>query len=555
MVGFNRFSMSKTVVIFLGFIFLVFSFKAKSQEYYWVAFTDKNQTSFSLNEPEKYLSERAIQRRIRQNIPIDSLDLPVNQTYVQQIIGMGAELVHTSKWLNGITVKSETDSFSFKLLQLPFIKEIQLTKPDSVGTKSAFSKFIETYSSETVFEGDTEYGISQGQIDIMNGRLLHNLNYRGQGMQIAVLDAGYYSVDTYPAFDSLWTNNQILGTRDFVNPNSIIFDTHFHGMSVLSCMGGNIPGELIGTAPKAGYWLLRSEDNDTEYIIEEDNWVAAAEFADSVGCDIINTSLGYNEFYDSSTDHTYDDMDGKTTRVTRGANIAFSKGMLVFSSAGNEGNKTWKYITAPADGDNVIAVGAVNTDTIPAYFSSFGPSVDGDIKPNIAAVGYNTYVERSTGVLGYYNGTSFSSPVMAGMAACLWQVNPGASAATVKEIIEMSAHNYSNPDSVMGYGIPDMSKALQLMTDLMSISEKPEAKWLAYPNPVSETLFLLTDNTISDRTFKISIYTLDGKLLRQWIKPSAQRIELQNLNSLPAGILLLKVENRGNVETIKLSKL
>ena len=547
--------MNKAVILFLGFVLIFSAFKVRSQEYYWVAFNYKNQTSYSLGEPEKFLSERAIQRRIRQNISIDSLDLPVNASYIQQVIALGVELVHASKWLNGITVKSETDSFATSIWQLPFVKEVQLTKPDTEATKSAKNKFVETGYHDARSNVESEYGTSEYQIDLMNGRLLHDRNYRGQGMQIAVLDAGFYHADSYSAFDSLWVNNQILGTRDFVDPNSDFFNTHYHGMSVLSCMGGNLPGELIGTAPKASYWLLRSEDVPTEYIIEEDNWVVAAEYADSVGCDIINTSLGYYTFDDPTTDHSYTDMDGHTTRVTKAANIAFSRGMLVFASAGNEARYAWKYIIAPADGDDVIAVGAVNRDSVPASFSSFGPAADGDVKPNVTGVGENAYVVKSNGVTGFYNGTSFSSPIMAGMAACLWQVNPDANAATVKEIIEMSAHKYQNPDSIVGYGIPDMEKAFQMMSDLLKISEHPRQKWLAYPNPAWESLILLTSEIISENNLVIEIFSLDGKLLRKWTRPPSQTIELYNLNSLPTGILLLRIENGGDVETIKISKM
>ncbi len=546
--------MNKIIVLFVSCLLLLSAIKVKSQEYYWVAFTDKNQTPFSLDEPEKYLSERAIQRRVRQHIQIDSLDLPVNSNYIQQVTELGVEFVHASKWLNGITVKSEIDSFSSKVLQLPFVKEVQLTKPD-LKTKSAFNKFNEPeYSSDYAPIDTSLYGLSVYQTGIMNGQYLHNQNYKGQGMQIAVLDGGFLNVDEYPAFDSLWANNQILGTRDFVNPNSDIFQTHYHGMSVLSCMGGNIPGEIIGTAPKANFWLIRTEDVETEYLIEEDNWVAGAEFADSVGCDIINTSLGYYTFLDSAMNHTYADMDGKTTRVTRGANVAFSRGMLVFASAGNEGNNAWKHIIAPSDGDDVIAVGAVNRDSIPATFTSLGPASDGDVKPNVAALGWYTYLERSNGEPGYSNGTSFSSPVMAGMAACLWQAQPNATAATMKNIIEMSSSKYDNPDSIVGYGIPDMSKAWARMFNLFVSADNLQKRWLAYPNPVNEKLILSNNNPITEGNTEIEIYSMDGKLLRSWIKRTTPKIELNNLQVLPKGILLLKIKNAGVTETIKLSK-
>ncbi len=545
--------MAKVLILTIISVLFFQSFQTNAQDYYWVAFTDKNNSEYSFSTPEKYLSDRAIERRVKQKIAIDSLDLPVNSNYISDVLKPGVEFVHASKWLNGITIETEIDSFSFKILQLPFVKEVQLTKP-KLQSKSAVDKFQELERNENPPIDTSVYGESVYQTKILNGQYLHNQNFKGQGMQIAVIDAGFLNADKYPAFDSLWANKQILGTKDFVDPNSDIFNTHYHGMSVLSCMGGNIPGELIGTAPKASYWLLRSEYTSTEYLVEEDNWVAAAEFADSVGVDIINSSLGYTVFNDSLTNHTYADLDGKTTRVTQGANIAASRGILVFSSAGNEGNKTWKYISAPADGENVIAVGAVNKDSIAAPFTSYGPAFGGKTKPNVTAIGWNTYLQLSNGNLGFSNGTSFSSPIMAGMAACLWQAFPDATSKHVKQILEISAHLFENPNTLMGFGIPDMQKAYFL---LMNSSVKVHSnlnKWKAYPNPISDALILKNKGSQINGEINIEIYSMDGKLLRKWKKPDALQIELNDINSLPKGILLLKISSANSSETIKLSK-
>ena len=544
-----------TKFLFLCFILFVFIYSpdSKAQEYYWVGFSDKNDNSFSLSTPEKFLSERAIQRRIRQNIAIDSLDLPVNQNYIQEVLGIGAGFIHASKWLNGITVKAETDSFATKVTKLPFVKEVQLTKAP-VKTKSAVNKFNETSGFDNFPIDNSLYGPSVYQTSILNGQFLHNQNYRGQGMQIAVLDGGFLSADKYPAMDSLWAYNQILGIKDFVDPTVDFYKTHYHGMSVLSCMGGNVPGKLIGTAPKASYWLIRSEDTGSEFLIEEDNWVAAAEFADSAGVDIINSSLGYTQFDDPQMNHTYADMDGKTTRVTRGANIAASKGMLVFSSAGNQGNKPWKYLVAPSDGDNVIGVGAVDKDSIPAGFTSLGPAFGGKTKPNVTALGWNTYLQKSDGSFGYLSGTSFSSPVMAGMAASLWGALPHVTAVQVKAAIERSAHIYENPNDLMGFGIPDMYRAWLFLLNLSSTTTEFSKQWTAFPNPVGDALFLQKNSSQFQDKVRIEIFTMDGKLVQQWIKPDTNRIELRDLNSLPKGILLLKISSSKYSETIKLSK-
>jgi subtilisin family serine protease len=324
-------------------------------------------------------------------------------------------------------------------------------------------------------------------------------------------------------------------------------------------MGGNVPGKLIGTAPKASYWLIRSEDTGSEFLIEEDNWVAAAEFADSAGVDIINSSLGYYNFDNPEMNHSFEDMDGKTTRVTRGANIAASKGILVFSSAGNEGNNVgddaWKHIIAPSDGENVIGVGAVNKDSIPAGFTSIGPAFGGKTKPNVSALGWNTYLQKSDGTFGYLNGTSFSSPVMAGMTACLWQSQPHATAEQVKSALEMSAHLYANPNDLMGFGIPDMYRAWLFLLNLSASAPEVSKQWTAYPNPVDDVLFLQKNSAQFQDNVRIEIFTMDGKLVQQWIKPDTNRIELRDLNSLPKGILLLKISSSKYSETLKLSKI
>lgn len=539
-------------VFLIAALFGFFVFEGKAQSYYWVGFTDKNNSEFSISDPGKYLSERAIQRRQRQQIAIDSLDLPVNKNYIDEVQALGAELLHSSKWLNGITVKATSDSFQYKVLQLSFVKEIQLTK--KIGTKSAYNKWSTESESETVPIDTSYYGPSVSQVSTLNGQFLHNHGYRGLGMHIAILDGGFLNVDIYPAFDSLRANGQILGTKDFVNPQSNIYATNYHGMSVLSCMGGNIPGQLIGTAPEASYWLLRSEDTGTENLIEEDNWVAAAEFADSVGCDVINSSLGYSTFDDPAMNHTYAEMDGKTTRATRGANIAAKRGMLVFVSAGNEGNKSWRYISAPSDGENVIGVGAMNKDTIAASFSSYGPAYGGQTKPNVSAIGWNTYMQLSNGTLGYANGTSFSSPVMAGMAACFWQSVRHVPAAEIKKTIEKFSHLYTNPHSQLGFGVPDFERAWKFYFPLGIADLDESVDWLVYPNPVIDELVLQKKSTHSGKT-DVAIFSTDGKLHLQKTFFDGNRIVIDGLRQLPVGLFVLKISSESKTESFKLSKI
>ncbi|MGE0018283.1 MAG: S8 family serine peptidase [Draconibacterium sp.] len=538
-------------VFLIAAVFSFFVFEGRAQNYYWVGFTDKNNSEFALSDPGKYLSERAIQRRQRQQIAIDSLDLPVNKSYIKAVTDLGVEFFHSSKWLNGITVKVSIDSFEYKVKQLPFVKEVQHTK--DAGYKSAHEKFELAEVAENVPIDGSLFGLSVYQTSIMNSQYLYDNGYKGEGIRIAVLDAGYQNADFYFSFDSLRANGQILGTRDFVDPTGDIYRTHWHGMGVLSCMGGNVPGRLIGTATKADYWLLRSENANTEFLVEEDNWVVAAEFADSVGCDVINSSLGYTTFYNTAMNHVYAEMDGKTTRATRGANVAAARGMLVFVSAGNEGNSSWYHISAPSDGEKVIAVGAVSQDSVPANFTSRGPAFGGAVKPNISGMGVMVYMQVGVD-LGYSNGTSFSSPLVAGAAASLWSAFPDASALQIKQVLEESAHLHNAPNNDVGYGIPDFQKAFFALKSLKTPSRESTKNWNAFPNPLGETLIIQNTNAQTIDKISLSIFTTEGKLLKKWIKPGSQQIVLNDINDLPAGILLLKIESENTSETIRLIK-
>ncbi len=351
---------------------------------------------------------------------------------------------------------------------LPFVLSVSKnTVSNIIAEDKSVKPFFENESiskipEENLVKGTTsgqsyDYGQAFNQINMLNGIPLHDLGLDGAGMTIAVLDAGFLNADVIEAFDSLWLNNQIIGYKDFVSPLAPdIFDSHYHGTMVLSTMGANLPTEMVGTAPKADYWLLRSEDGATEYLIEELNWASAAEFADSLGADIINSSLGYTTYDDPAQDHTYEDMDGNTTPITIAADLAASKGILVVNSAGNSGSSSWHYIGAPADGDSVFTIGAVNSSGNYASFSSTGPTYDDRIKPNVVAQGQgSTVISAYSGNVTSGNGTSFSSPITAGMVACLWQAHPNKKNTEIMEAIQQSASQALNPDSLLGYGIPD----------------------------------------------------------------------------------------------------
>ncbi|MBV5349276.1 S8 family serine peptidase, partial [bacterium] len=505
---------------------------------YWIQLKDKKGTPYLISQPEAFLSQRSIDRRKRQHILIDETDLPVSPVYLDSLKKRGLEIVHTSKWLNGATVRTADTVLIQKIATLPFVSLVQLNKPANI-LKSTNHKFSDEIAN-TEYD-PAKYGLAIDQLTQLKGQYLHRQGFRGKGIQIAILDAGFLNANTITAFDSLRDSKRILGTRDFVDPQSDIYKQNYHGMSVLSCMGGNLPGSLIGTAPDASFYLIRSEDVTTEYLIEEDNWVAAAEYADSLGVDVINSSLGYNLFDDARMNHTYADLNGKKTRVTQGANMAFQKGILVFSSAGNEGSKPWKHIIAPSDGENVIGVGAVDKTGTWATFSSVGPAFGGAVKPNVAAMGSGTTLAISNGTIGYANGTSFSSPVLAGMGACLLQANPYAGVKMAKLAIEQSANQYNKPDSLLGYGIPDFEKADKYLKVNSATYFNWESSWAVSPNPFTDFLFIRNLNYSIDEICVVSIYNLQGVCLWQSSFKSEETIILKNLANLPQGFLILSI--------------
>jgi subtilisin family serine protease len=422
---------------------------------------------------------------------------------------MGITILNTSKWFNNCTVAiSDTSVFSiFRNISFLDMNKTSLSNAlFPLKRTSLTEKFAPT---QPIGAEDSIYGYSTLQILLENGLLLHQMGYKGKGIQIAVLDAGYTNAENLPVFDTLRNNGRILGSHDFVSGGSNVYYQHSHGTAVLSLMGGNSPGYLIGTSPDASFWLLRTEDAQTEYLIEEDNWVSGAEFADSVGADIITTSLGYTEFDYSFQNHSYRDMNGITTRISQAADMAFARGILVIASAGNEGNQTWHYISAPADAINIIAVGATSTSGNIAPFSSAGPSADGRIKPNIVASGWGTIVANTGGTFSLGSGTSFSAPIVAGLSASLWQAYPNATNKQIKTAIEESSSQYNNPDSIMGYGIPDFRKALDIL--YANIRKSSDPVILPFPNPFTQELSFKIFERIDDKKVNIFIWNIAGE--------------------------------------------
>ncbi len=562
--------MKKFYILSVFSLITLIAFSQVAPDKYWVKFTDKNNSPYSIQNPEEFLSQKAIDRRNAQGIPIVENDLPVNPQYIESVAGTGVTILTVSKWFNSVTIYT-TDQNAINIINsFSFVESIQKSgiyknyfEEDKTVKPFFANEWYGNIPEENVYKSANSatgynYGAAYNQIHMLNGDILHDMGYDGEGKTIAVLDAGFYNADNLAAFDSLWNNGQILGYKDFVNPlNPNIFNSHTHGSMVLSTMGANLPGEIVGTAPKAKYWLLRSEDGATEYLVEELNWVSAAEFADSTGADIINSSLGYTTFDDPSQDHSYEDMDGNTTPITIGADIAASKGMIVCNSAGNSGGSLWQYIGAPADGDSVFSIGAVDADGNYASFSSTGPTYDGRLKPNVVAQGQGTtIIDPWSGTVTYGSGTSFSSPITAGMVACLWQANPTKRNTEIMEAIEESGSLASNPNYQMGYGIPDYVYANSILTIIDNLPSE-HSFITVYPNPFSSELFISAeDNTIN--VYSVELMDITGKsLFRRDVTDNEnmlKKIDLSGFDELSSGFYFVKISIENGVVTKKVLK-
>ena len=424
---------------------------------YRISLKDKVVTTYSLEHPETFLSEKAIARRRRQNLPIDTTDLPVCRQYIDEIRRQGVDVVVTGKWENFVTVSCNDSMLIKRIAALPFVRTTEKvwTAPKTVMVSERDS----VLNTPKVYS-DSIYGRAIAQIQLSNGDKLHEAGFKGQGMTVAVIDAGFHNVDRITAMQNI----RILGVKDFVNPKADIYAESSHGMMVLSCIGMNQPGVMVGTAPEASFWLFRTEDEASEHLVEQDYWAAAVEFADSVGVDVLNTSLGYYAFDDKSKDYKYRDLDGHHALMSRQASRIADKGMVLVCSMGNAGMGSWKKITPPGDAENVLAVGAVNAQAVLAPFSSVGNTADNRIKPDVVAIGEGSDVMGTDGNQIKANGTSFSSPIMCGMVTCLWQACPTLTAKEVIELVRRSGNRADYPDNIYGYGVPDLWKAYMKQT-------------------------------------------------------------------------------------------
>lgn len=440
-------------LLFLCLFAAVPSWSENTYYRFRVYLKDKGNQTCNTDHPEAFLSEAAILRREQQQIPVSYSDLPISNSYKEQLANCGCALITESRWLSTVVVEYPDSSLVEKLKRLAFVdsvcwvwkgKHIPLQEPDHTETLHIDKKTLRN-----------RYGYAQKQIRMMKGDKLHKRGFKGEGMRIAVIDAGFTDVNRIDAFAS----THIEGTRNIVYPGKTVYASDAHGTKVLSCLAANLPGIMTGTAPEATYWLIKSEDSNGESPIEQDYWAAAVEYADSVGAYIISSSLGYFDFDEPATDYTHEDLAGWKAFISQAAQMAAEKGLLVFTSAGNEGNTRWEKITVPADTPDILTVGAVTEKQKRSDFSSMGPTADGRIKPDVAAMGTNCCVIEPGGFIRQANGTSFSTPILAGLGACLWQALPQLNAAEIRALIKQYASQAKQPDNELGFGVPNMYKS------------------------------------------------------------------------------------------------
>lgn len=495
----------------------------------WVIFADKENVEASLADPILIMTQEAIDRKTLQGTPIDERDVPINENYVTQIKNAsGITVLSKSKWMNCVYIIGSQSNIE-ALLDLPFVTHVEYadTSLNLFPGAPIENKFALEEANQRI---NYNYGSAANQIEMLSGDYLHELDYTGEGMIVAVLDAGFPSIDTNPGFQKMRDENRILGTYDFEARTENVDGTSSHGFNTSSDIGGFLQDEFVGTAPQASFYFFVTEYTPTETPAEEAWWVEALERSDSLGVDVVNTSLGYRVFDNPNYDYSYEDLDGQTTFSARGANIAFDKGMILVTSAGNSGNSSFPTVGTPGDSPGTLTIGAVSSNGNYASFSSIGPTVDGRIKPDVMAQGSNAAVISTGGNVGFSSGTSFSSPIMAGVVTCLWQSRLEVPNGYIMQIIRESASLYNNPTDEMGYGIPNFEDAYLALQQLGVEDEFLMSNFALYPNPVTSKINISFPEGISNATF--TIYSILGnKILSTEISRNLNSVNMEALNS------------------------
>lgn len=524
---------------------------------YLILFKDKRFNYIDNKSVSLYLGAEALARRKRLNIAIDSLDYPVSSLYIDNIVKEGVKVRYPTKWLNGVVVgvtdkemanRQKLKFYVEKVVYLGIIERVVIKKEELTAEDNA-PILGESFALKMVI--NKGYGESFVQNQMINTIKLHEMGLTGKGVNVALFDAGFFKADKLSTFDHLFKNDKIKYTLDLVDDEADVFDDDDHGLHVFSCMAAYTPNKMIGTSPDANYYLFRTEMGAKEYLIEELNWIRAAEMADSMGIDIINSSLGYTTFDDVSMNHKHSDLDGKTAYISIGAAAAASRGMLVVNSAGNDGNDKWKKIGVPADVPTILSIGAVGSDLKIAPFSSFGPNANGIIKPDVCALGFYTTVASSYGSFYPGNGTSYSSPILCGGIACLYQSSKMVSPEKMINAVKMSSHRFNHPDSSYGYGVPDLYLALTIA----GINPTFDYSLAGLVYPISDTLFGNLAMHVygnGDKNCQVNVYKKKKFLFLFKYNKKVYNTTLDYREDKFAGFQfdLNKVMNRGKLEVI-----
>ena len=545
--------MKRLSLLFMALVVSAISQAQIATNIYWVQFTDKANSPYSIDNPEAYLSQRALDRRARLGIEIDEYDIPVNPQYLQAVADCGAQLLNPSKWLNGVSVYTSSSSVINAINALDFVEVVRNCEnhPEAQRDKEIWLANEMKVSGSPVVARDY-YGGAHDQVYQLRVNELHDMGYDGTGVVIAVLDGGFVGTDTHHCFDNMREEGRLLGVRDFVYGSESVYSQSTHGTSCLSTIAAYDPQNMVGTAPKASFYLFHTEDGNGENIVEEYNWVSAAEYADSLGVDVCTTSLGYIDFDMPQWDHPIEHYDGHTAPMTIGAEIAASRGILCTNSAGNEGDG-YCTLGIPADAEHILTIGAVNTSGERAYFSSVGPTYDGRIKPDVMAVGQGTYVASGYPWYGdYYNGdgTSFSNPVLAGAVACLRQARPDASVQEICDAIRASGNYADNPDNYYGYGIPDFIEALEMLPLHVDTFMQQNEIIAVFPNPSKGNVHIQMSEGYQA---EINVFDMVGRHLTSYHFNGLNHTSIEQfLNTLDNGVYFIKADSELGSQTVRL---
>ena len=529
-----------------------------AQNRYAVYYKYKPQTSLSLEEPGTFLTPKALDRRGREGVSVDSLDLPVSQKYVDEVYLHSNYMLYSSKWFNATLLVTD-EAGVMELESLPFVDRVELVANGYIPSPNA-RVGSRVYASVThklcppSAQNARTLAVEENDYDFQNSLLgideMHEDGFTGKGITIAVFDAGFPGADSATPLAHLQRNGQVIAAQDLVRPwNEDIYSHHQHGTNVLSLIASNEPEVMVAGAPDADYILMMTEEIATEYRVEEYNWVRAAEIADSLGADIINSSVGYWDFDDPKMNYTTEDLDGETTVIARGAGMAASKGILVVNSAGNSGPSE-STLNSPSDAKGILAIGSVNSELTVSGFSSRGPTGDGRIKPDLAAYGDGTALIRSSGEVGFSNGTSFAAPQITALAAGLWEARPDWTKDELIENLLNSGSQADDPDNLLGFGIPNYRKALY--GKILSVENEEALPWNIYPNPMlSDELKIHFGNSLEA---EFHLIEMNGRTLESiTVSRSSVKEPYQiNLQGVKPGIYLIQMQDGALLKQSKL---